>query len=282
LLGMIAATRLDWSLPAVIAAAQLPLWLATGVLLFRQLAALGWLDVQHTTFRAAAMRELVALGAHFGIQQVQLTLFIALPQVIISTQLGAAAVTPYNLAQRLFNLFAIIQNAFMLPLWPAYSDAKAKGDFAWIRRTLRTSIGATLLCTLVPMTLGAVWARPILELWVGAEAVLPSTHLVWLMFLWNALVFLGQPFGYMLAGLSEVKRLTQYAVVSSIASVVLMWILVHRYGQEGVVAGMCLGFLPFLLRANIVEALLHLRQFPRNTPETTSLLETASVTETRT
>src|SRR5690606_18289846 len=128
------------------------------------------------------LRELVALGASFGVQQLQHTLFISLPQVIISTHLGAAAVTPYNLAQRLFNLFGVVQSAFMLPLWPAYSDAKAKGDFAWIRRTLRRSIGATVLFTLVPMAVGAIFARPLLNLWVGESADLPSSLLVWLLF----------------------------------------------------------------------------------------------------
>jgi O-antigen/teichoic acid export membrane protein len=263
LLGTVVAIQLRWSLPFVILAAQVPVLIGNAVLMFRQLVELRWTDVFRARPRWATMRELTALGACFGIQQMQLTLFVALPQVIISTHLGAAAVTPYNLGQRLFNLFAVIQNAFMTPLWPAYSEAKAKGDFEWVRRTLRTSIGATLACTLLPMGIGAAFAHPIISAWVGSDAALPSTALVWLMFTWNALVFIGQPFGYMLAGLSEVRRLTQYAVVSAILSTVLMAMLVSRYGAEGVVAGMALGFLPFLLRANIAEALLALRRFPR-------------------
>jgi O-antigen/teichoic acid export membrane protein len=262
LVGTVVATRLHASLPIVIAAAQLPLLLANVVLLGWQLVELGWTNFRAVRFRWATTRELFALGAYFGVQQMQLTLFVSLPQLIISTTLGAAAVTSYNLAQRLFALFGVIQNAFMLPLWPAYSDAKAKGDFAWIRRTLLVSLGATLGCTLVPMALGAAFARPLLGLWVGRTAELPSSALVWLMFGWNAFVFIGQPFGYMLAGLSEVKRLTHYAVVSSAVSALLMGVLVRRYGAEGVVAGMAIGVLPFVIRGNILEALHLLRRFP--------------------
>jgi O-antigen/teichoic acid export membrane protein len=280
LLGTIVAIQLRWSLPFVILAAQVPVLIGNSALMFRQLVELGWTDVFRARARWATMRELAALGACFGVQQMQLTLFVALPQVIISTHLGAAAVTPYNLVQRLFNLFAVVQNAFMLPLWPAYSEAKAKGDFDWVRRTLRVSIGATVACTLVPMALGALFAHPIISAWVGTDAVLPSMVLVWLMFAWNALVFIGQPFGYMLAGLSEVRRLTQYAVVSSVLSTVLMVVLVSRYGAEGVVAGMTLGFLPFLLRGNIAEALLVLRRIP-GTQTNSEILNPTPAVETR-
>ena len=260
--AMSAAVWLGASLPVVIVAAQGPLLIGNAVLLVLQLRELGWLDVREVRCRWKTMRELGALGASFGVQQMQLTLFVSLPQVIISTQLGAAAVTPYNLAQRLFNLFSVVQNAFMLPLWPAYSDAKATSDYGWIRRTLNKSIGATVLLSILPMTLGAAFAQPLLAAWIGTEAGLPSPTLIWLMFAWNAFVFIGQPFGYMLAGLSEVRKLTQYAVVSTGLSAVLMWVLVRNYGASGVVAGMCIGYLPFLIRANIVEALHVLRRLP--------------------
>jgi O-antigen/teichoic acid export membrane protein len=262
LAGTVAAAGAHVSLPVMILAAQLPLVLGNAVLMVRQLAELGWMDVRQVRCRWSTMKELCLLGTSFGVQQLQLTLFVSLPQVIISTQLGAAAVTPYNLAQRLFNLFAVVQNAFMQPLWPAYSDAKMKGDFGWIRRTLFTSVRATLGFTLLPMAVGAAFAQPILAAWVGGDAGLPSRALIWLLFAWNALVFIGQPFGFMLAGLSVVRRLTQYAVVSSILSALLMWLLVQTHGAEGVVAGMIVGFLPFLLGGNILEALQLLRRFP--------------------
>lgn len=280
LAGTIVAARLGWSLPALILTAQLPLVMGNAWLLLRQLRELGWTKLGELRSRWSTMRELCVLGSAFGVQQVQLTLFVSLPQVIISTHLGAAAVTPYNLAQRLFNLFAVVQNAFMQPLWPAYGDAKAKGDFAWIRRTLQRSFGATIVCTLLPMALGAAYAQPILAAWVGGESELPALSLIWLMFAWNAAVFIGQPFGFMLAGMSELRRLTQYSVISALLSAFLMSVLVRTHGAQGVVAGMIVGFLPFLLRGNIVEALHVLRRFP-STERAPVLVTPASVAESR-
>jgi O-antigen/teichoic acid export membrane protein len=132
------------------------------------------------------------------------------------------------------------------------------------------------------MALGAIFAQPLLTLWVGRNADLPPDLLIWLMFTWNALVFIGQPFGYMLAGLSEVRRLTQYAVVSSLLGTLLMWLGVRSYGTPGVVAGMIVGFLPFLLRANIVEALQLLRRLPAEQYPPSELVDTAAVAGTRT
>ncbi len=279
--GVILATQCHWTLAAIIAAAVVPVLAANAALLAAQLQRLGWLHPAAWRCRWATMRELMGLGAYFGVQQVQLTLLLALPQGIISTHLGAAAVTPYNLAQRLFNLFAIVQNAFMLPLWPAYSDAHAKGDFRWIRRTLVFSLGATLLGVIAPMALGAAFARPVLGYWVGGSGSLPTPALVWLLFLWNALVFLEQPFGYMLAGISEVRRLTFYAVVSTVASAVLMFLFVRPHGAEGVVAGMALGFLPYLLLGNIAEAVRVLRIFPPHRHPVSPLIDAPPATESQ-
>ncbi|HWA08594.1 MAG TPA: lipopolysaccharide biosynthesis protein [Opitutaceae bacterium] len=281
--GIVLAAHRHWGLPGIIAATLVPLLLANAVLLVIQLAQLGWLDFRLPRCRRATLRELFGLGAYFGVQQLQLIIMLALPQVVISTTLGAAAVTPYNLAQRLFNLFAVIQNAFMLPLWPAYSDALAKGEFAWIRRTLFRSLAATLLLTLAPMALGAAFARPVLTAWIGAShaADLPSTALIWLLFLWNALVFVQQPFGYLLAGMSEVRRVTFYAVVSTAASSVLMFLLAHRRGPEGVVLGMAVGYLPFLLLGNVAETVRVFRAMPDRRAAEPALIPSPSIAEGR-
>jgi O-antigen/teichoic acid export membrane protein len=175
----------------------------------------------------------------------------------------------------------------MLPLWPAYSDAKARGEFDWIRRTLARSLGATMIFTLVPMAVGAWLAQPLIAAWVGgfsaageaARVELPSAALVWLMFTWNALVFIGQPFGYMLAGVSEVKRLTQTSVVSSLVSLILMTVWVESHRQEGVVAGMVVGILPFFLLGNILEARRVLRRFPQRPAADSTLLHAPVVAQ---
>jgi O-antigen/teichoic acid export membrane protein len=263
LLGVVLAAHFHKGLVEFITGAQVPGILANAVLLSIQLVQLGWFKLRLIRWRWETIRELLGLGAYFGIGQVQNILMNSLPQVIISTCLGAAAVTPYNLAQRLFNLFAIIQNAFMLPLWPAYTEAKARGEFGWIRRTLVRSLRATGLFTILPMAFGALFAQRLLRLWVGGHTALPSVTLIWLLFFWNALGFFQQCFGYLLAGVSEMRRLTVYSLLSTGLIAGMMLLFVHRLGREGVVIAMIVGFMPYLVIGNVVETIRYLRRIHR-------------------
>jgi O-antigen/teichoic acid export membrane protein len=267
--GIFLAAHLHWGLAGVIAITQAGPLAAFAGLIGVQLLDLGWLRAEPAARthrreawlrRKSVLRGLLGLGAYFGIQQVLLTLLISLPPIILSTSLGAAAVTPYNLGQRLFNLFAIVQNAFMLPLWPAYAAARVRGEHAWIRRTLFRSLAATALATIAPMAVGAVFARPAVGWWLGSATALPTTRLIWLLFFWNAAIFLQQPFGYLLAGLSEVRRLTGWAAVSAAGCAGLACLLVRRGGAEGVMLGMVAGYLPFLCFGNIAETVRVLRR----------------------
>ncbi len=267
-LAMVAvAAALGWGLAAMVAGAQGMLVLANVVLLASQLGSLRWSGPELLVFRLALLRELLRLGTSFSVQQVMTGILFSLPQVIISAFLGAAAVTPYNLVQRLFNLFAVIQNAFMLPLWPAYSKAKAKREFDWMRRTLRHSIRATAVCVVAPMAVGAWFAGDIIHLWVGGSAAAPEAALVWLLFLWNAIVFFQQPFSYLLAGVSEIRRVAYYSVFSAVSSLALMWMLARPLGAPGVALGLILGYVPFSFLGTVLESRRYLRVH-RSGPET--------------
>lgn len=255
LLSLALAARFKISLGGMVAAAVFPSLLANLGLLAVLLRHFGWFTFRGIEFRFDTVRGLLKLGILFSVQQISATALFALPSLVISNYLGAAAVTPYNLAQRLFNLFGVVQNAFMLPLWPAYAEANARNEIDWMRRTLNRSLAATLLLTIAPMAIGACFAVDIIRLWIGHghESALPSTRLLWLLFTWNALVFFQQPFGYLLAGVSAVRRLTLYSVLSTVTIVALIVFLVPIWQQEGVVVGLIAGSIPFNIFGCMIE-----------------------------
>jgi len=253
------ATHAGWGLVAIVVAGQGALCLANLILLVMQLGQLRWLSVWRYRLRAVLLRQLVGIGASFGAQQILNTVLFSLPQIIISTQLGAAAVTPFNLLQRLFNLFGIIQNAFMLPLWPAYSQAKARGEFDWITRTLRHSVQATVGFSVLPLVVGAVLAPWSIRVWVGHEVQGITWMLIIPLAAWNALILLQQPFTFLLSGVSELGRTTVYSVFSAILGVAFMYAFVRPLGAAGVVLGLLAGFIPF----NFVGSLLETRRYLR-------------------
>ncbi len=259
LVAVAVACRLGWGLVAIVVAGQGSLFLANLVLLIAQLAKLRWLAVWRYRLRPALVRQLVGIGACFGALQVLNTILFTLPQIIISTQLGAAAVTPFNLLQRLYNLFSVVQNAFMLPLWPAYSKAKARREFDWMRRTLDRSFRATVVFCVAPMLVGAICAPWIIRLWVGHEVDGLTWMLVLALCAWNALVMLQQPYSFLLSGVSEIRRTTIYSIVSAVVALALMYALVKPLGAAGVALGLVLGFLPFGFLGTVVETRRYLR-----------------------
>lgn len=258
--GIAVAAHKGAGLIGIIVVAQTAVVVGNLVLLMIQFIQLGWIGIPGARLNTSTVRELLGLGGFFALQQVLNVVLFALPQVIISTSMGAAAVTSYNLAQRFFNVFAIIQGAFMLPLWPAYSEAAGRLEFGWIRQTLVKSIKATVLFSVVPMALGTIFARQLIEAWVGRRADFPTLGLIWVLFAWNAVVFLQQPFGYMLAGISEIRRVTAYAIVGTVASAGLMTVLVGTLGQVGVVIGLLCGFVPFCFLGAVYESVRVLRK----------------------
>ncbi|HEY4989507.1 MAG TPA: lipopolysaccharide biosynthesis protein [Opitutaceae bacterium] len=254
-IGIIIAYKMGVGLVGIIVVTQSTVVLANLVLLLVQFKQLGWMGHIRPRIHRETVRELMSLGGFFALQQVLTVVLFALPQVIISTSMGAGAVTSYNLAQRFFNVFAIVQGAFMLPLWPAYSEAAGRNEFGWIRRTLVKSLKATVVFTVLPMAVATFAARRLIILWVGVHADLPPNRLIWILFVWNAIVFLQQPFGYMLAGISEIRRITVYAIAGTIASAALMLGLVGRMGQDGVVLGLIGGFVPFYLVGAVYQSI---------------------------
>ncbi len=266
LLGVMLVGHWRGGLVGIIIAGQLPIVIANLLLIAIQFYQLGWIGRLRVRLRIRTMKRLLHLSVFFALQQIMTVVLFGLPQIIISTQLGVGAVTSYNLAQRLFSVVAIVQNAFLLPLWPAYSDAAAQKDYGWMRKTLTRSIKATFALSIVPMIGLTLIAYPILRAWVGPNTELPGASLIWLLFAWNCVVFIQQPFGFLLAGISEIRRTTVYSVIGTVISAFLMYALSSRYGQEGVVAGLLIGFIPFPLFGTIIQTFEVLRRADKIQP----------------
>jgi O-antigen/teichoic acid export membrane protein len=262
LLSVLLTSALHLGLFAFMAGNFLPGALVSVVMLvfgMRRLRTLREPAAPERLFDRSELPGLAKIGALFFVQQLCAMAVFGLPPVMISATLGAAAVTPYNLGQRLFNMLAIPQNAFLLPLWPAYAEAKARRDWPWVRKALARSLWMTVALSLIPMAAAAFVARPLLRLWTGAVSELPAPSLVAVLCIWNMLAALQQPFGFFLAGMSEVRRMTAYSVATVLSSVLLMSLLGPRFGAEGVVLGLICSLGGFSLLGSASETWKFLR-----------------------
>jgi O-antigen/teichoic acid export membrane protein len=227
---------------------------------------LGWGRIEWQRFQPKILRELAAVGIYFFLQQIGTLVLFTAPPLILSSALGAAAVTPFNLTQRVFNLFMVVANALLLPIWPAYSEAKAREDWPWIRRTLWRSVGMVIALAVIPMIAAGPFVPRIISWWTGGAAALPTPTLVWLLVAWNALIVLQQPFGYLLAGISRIQRTTYYSILSTVVALAAIHLFLPAHGVNAIPLGLIVGFVPFILAGNIAETLAFLRSVGKTAP----------------
>jgi O-antigen/teichoic acid export membrane protein len=164
-------------------------------------------------------------GLPFLVPQVAGSLRLTAPPLLLAALLGADAVTPYNLVQRLLSLIAQPQGWLLEPLWPAYADAAARGDHLWIRHTLRWSLASSVVFTIVPLLTVPWWGPAFIEWWTHYRAVAIPLGLLWSLTLWQAGLTLVQPLTYCLNGLGRMRGQTLYGppcVVVSLAG--MAWV----------------------------------------------------------
>ena len=130
----------------------------------------------------AAMRdELPALmrsGSMFLALQIGTMVGWGADSIIISASLGSAQVAIYAVTQRLFQFASVPLAIINQPLWGAYADAQARGDRAFIARTLSRSLALTA-AAVSAIALGlALFHQPIVAAWTAGRIEVPVAFLV--------------------------------------------------------------------------------------------------------
>ncbi|MEH6499668.1 MAG: oligosaccharide flippase family protein [Pseudoalteromonas distincta] len=119
-------------------------------------------------FKKSLVRPLLTLGLKFFVIQIAVIIIFMTDKIIITQLLGPAHVTSYEVVFKIFSVFTILHSLILVPVWPAYSNAYAQGDFQWIRTTLKHQILIALLLFFGAIILS--WIGPqIVRLWIGVD-----------------------------------------------------------------------------------------------------------------
>jgi len=241
------AAMLHLSFVPFLAVAVLPPVLVNFGLLQRLFLQLHWkFDLlRHANKRHA--REIFGLGTLFLIPQLAATVVSTAPPVILASVLGAAAVAPFNLTQRLLGIIGQAQAMVIVPLWPAYAEAKSRGDYAWIRNAFYRSLLYSAAAIIVPLTLFGLIGRPLILLWTHKPEAVPTQELLWLMCGWAFVLGAATPCSMFLNGLGRLVGQTIYGSMAAIVCLFLMPALAHRYGAHGIPLALILGYVPIHL-----------------------------------
>jgi O-antigen/teichoic acid export membrane protein len=254
LLALVAVTRQAHSLGWLVFA-------ASGALLLATLANGAWLFGWHKRWlrpslfalRRETSAELAGTGSLYFTIQIATLLLFQTDNVIIARWLGPEQVTPYNVAWRLFSYTTLLQIVVFPYLWPAYAEAFARRDLAWIRRTFRLNAWAAVVAGLL-LSLPLVLAgRPLIRAWAGESAVPPASLLLW-MAAWSVVYGGMSAVACLLNGSGQVRGLTVSASLTAVTNLALSILFARRFGLPGVMAGTVVAYLLFSVVPVSLEA----------------------------
>jgi O-antigen/teichoic acid export membrane protein len=242
LLGLLAAVALHASLAWLVAAS-----LGTPSLVLVASGIIFWTRQRPTERPTPALAkwsygvELARSGSLFFVIQVAGTVAFASDTLIIAHVLNPQAVAQYSVASRLIDGLVMVSALFLTPLWPAYADALARGDNLWIRRTLVTSLGATVIVTAVMATLLVFLSRPLTLAWVGPR-VEYSMALFAVCSGWAVFKAAGNALAMFLNGVGWIRFQALVAVLFACAAIPLKVVFARELGVIGVPLALALAY----------------------------------------
>jgi O-antigen/teichoic acid export membrane protein len=180
-------------------------------------------------------RQLLRAGSLYLMLQMGYVLGWSIDGSLSSAMLGASSAGLLAVVQRLFQLVTVPLGLLNAPLWPAYSDAAARGDQAFLRKTLQKSMLFTLMLAIMASATLVVFRDEIVNLWFGKQLLIP-TALVVLAAVMATLEATGNSFAMYLNGLHVLKPQLIVAGSFVLISIPVKFSLIHLYGIEGLVA----------------------------------------------
>lgn len=196
--------RAQASFAAICMATSLPV--LTGPLLSWMVVTRGrsWALPAISAISAVETRAVLRSGIGFLAVQMTAILGFGLDAILIERYAGPVEVANYTVVQRLFSLVGMVVGIALAPLWPAYADARARGDYAWIRKTFWRSLLATAVVAGGLSIVLAALAGPIAARWVG-NAITPPASLVTAFAAWSFVLACGMAFSYFWNGMHMLR-----------------------------------------------------------------------------
>jgi O-antigen/teichoic acid export membrane protein len=209
--------------------------------------------------RRGHARQLMRTGFLFFVLQAAASAAFASDNVIIAQLLGPSSVAQYSIVSRLYEGMILLVAVFVTPLWPAYAEAAARGDFAWARQTFIRSMGITAVTMAVVVGSIVVASKAITSAWVG-DATDYSLLLFGVYGAWAILKSAGNTLAVFLNGMNLLRSQTVLAVLFAIACVFAKIQLTPILGLTGVPIALSLTYVFIVL---LPYALLLRRIIPR-------------------
>lgn len=183
-------------------------------------------------------KALGGLGLQFFFLQIACLLIFATSNFLISHIFSPEEVTPYSIANRYFNVVAMVFTIVLNPLWSAITDAYAKSDIGWIKVTINKMIRLWCISSIILLLM--VLVSPIIyKIWIGNSVIIPyslslSIAVYNIVFLWTNI------FSAYCNGVGHLKSALWSMSVAAIAFIPLCYKMTDTLGLNGVAYSMAI------------------------------------------
>ena len=122
--------------------------------------------------KLSVAKELFSIGRSFFILQISGVVLFFSSNIIISNLFSPSMVTPYQIAHRYFMVATLIFTIVGVPYWSATTDAFARNDMEWIKRSNRI-LNRLILGLVLLLSLMIILADWIYGIWIDDKAYVP-------------------------------------------------------------------------------------------------------------
>jgi O-antigen/teichoic acid export membrane protein len=238
LVSLIAVTQFRGSLPYLVIAlsgTRAAIHFANGFYLFFR--RYPWLAPSPRAVRSIRIKRLLGLGGKYMVTQLaSLGIYQSQP-MIITQMLGPSQVVVFVVAQKIITLPNDLAYLGTAPFVSAFSEAKARGDWSWIKGAYRNSTRGALAFG-IPLTLTiAIAAKLLIRVWAGADAVPGVSLIVWLS-IYTLIGIALMSGGQLMCGMERVEPLAISITLCALGVIGLSILFAPVWGLTGVAAGM--------------------------------------------
>lgn len=210
-------------------------------------------------FHKDMVRKIFVFGGYAFISSLAGTVLFQLDKFILGAQLGATAVAfyvlPGNLAIKIHSLVATVTNV----VFPLSSELITTGDTERLHNLYLRSSRIILTLVVLGVTPLLILANKFLLFWVGPEFAANSTIVLQVLLLtYSILAMTAIPF-YIAYGAGKPKYAALFSLASGALNVLLIFLLVPRYGINGAAYAYLIAVLPGLWFVRFTEKrILHI------------------------
>jgi O-antigen/teichoic acid export membrane protein len=237
LLALVVVSRSHGGLPQLIFAVsgtRTLIAIANNVYLFRRYH---WLIPYPSAVRWSCVQRLFKLGGKYMVTQLAALGIYQSQPMIITQMLGPASVVIFVVSYKIITLPMDLIYMATQPFIAAFGEAKARGDWKWIRNAYRNATWASAGVGFTLVGVMAVISKPLIRIWATAAAVPTTSFIVWL----SIYVMIGialMPTNQLLSGLERVTPLAISTTLCAVGVVAGGILLAHGHGLVGLAMAM--------------------------------------------